>query len=76
MIDELTKDFINKITLEVNKEENKKKIKSEILEPIFSEFSEKIYPYITILFAMYSINLILILLILFFIITKKKIYNK
>ena len=72
MIEQLTKDFINKITLEISKDDNKKKIRTQILEPLFMEFSDKIYPYITILFTMYSINLVLILIILFFIVTKKK----
>ena len=39
---------------------------------IFSEFSDKIYPYISILFLMYSLNLILIIVILFLIIIRKK----
>ena len=72
MIDKLTKDFIEKIVLEIKKEDNKTKIKKDILNPIFSEFSDKIYPYISILFLMYSLNLILIIVILFLIIIRKK----
>ena len=71
MIDKLTKDFIEKMVFEIKKEENKKKIKDEILEPIFSEFSEKIYPYINVLFYMYSINLFLIIVILILILLRK-----
>ena len=72
MIDKLTKDFIDKIVTEIKKEDNKTKIKQDILNPIFSEFSDKIYPYISILFLMYSLNLILIIVILFLIIIRKK----
>lgn len=72
MIDKLTKDFIEKMVFEVKKEDNKKKIKDEILDPILNEFSEKIYPYINILFFMYSINLLLIIVILILIILRKK----
>lgn len=72
MIDKLTKDFIDKMVIEVKKNENKDKIKNDILNPIFSEFSDKIYPYISILFLMYSLNLVLIIVILFLIIIRKK----
>tara|TARA_B100000424_G_C22634592_1_gene351403 strand:+ start:221 stop:454 length:234 start_codon:yes stop_codon:yes gene_type:complete len=72
MIEQLTKDFINKIVIEMKKDDNKKKIKDEILEPVFSEFSDKIYPYISILFLMYSINLILIIVILFLMLLRRK----
>lgn len=72
MIDKLTKDFIDKMVIEVKKDENKYKIKNDILNPIFSEFSDKIYPYISILFIMYSLNLVLIIVILFLIIIRKK----
>lgn len=71
MIDKITKDFIEKMVIEVKKEDNKKKIKDEILEPILNEFTEKIYPYINVLFFMYSINLLLIIVILFLIILKR-----
>ena len=72
MIEQLTKDFINKIVIEIKKDDNKKKIKDEILEPIFTEFSDKIYPYISILFLMYSINLVLIIVILFLMLLRRK----
>jgi|UniRef100_A0A6C0IXH1 hypothetical protein len=72
MIDKLTKDFIDKIVIEIKKDDNKKTLKEEILNPIFSEFSDKIYPYISILFIMYSLNLVLIIVILFLTILRKK----
>jgi len=72
MIDKLTKDFIDKIVIEIKKDDNKKTLKEEILNPIFSEFSDKIYPYISILFIMYSLNLVLIIIILFLTILRKK----
>ena len=64
MIDKITRDFIDKMVIEVKKDDNRKKIKEEILNPILDEFTEKIYPYINMLFMMYSINLILIILII------------
>ena len=50
MIDKITKDFIDKMVIEVKKDDNKKKVREEILNPILNEFTEKIYPYINILF--------------------------
>tara|TARA_B100001093_G_scaffold518590_1_gene603983 strand:+ start:3232 stop:3465 length:234 start_codon:yes stop_codon:yes gene_type:complete len=71
MIDELAKDFLFKISTELKKDENKRSIKEEIIEPLFNEISVKIYPYISILFGMYCINLILIIIILLIILMKK-----
>jgi hypothetical protein len=72
MIDKLTKEFLEKIILELQKEENKTKLEKDIINPIFSNFAERIYPYVSLLFGMYTINLVLIIVILILII----MYNK
>jgi hypothetical protein len=72
MLDKLTKDFINKIIVEVNKEENKTKLEQDVINPIFSNFADRIYPYVSLLFVMYSLNLVLIIIVLILII----MYNK
>ena len=72
MIDKLVKDFIQKIIIEIKKKENKDIIEKDILNPIFSSFTEKIYPYVSLLFIMYCLNLVLIIVILILII----LYNK
>jgi hypothetical protein len=72
MIEKLIKDFIKKSINELKKNENQILIESEILSPIFKSFSEKIYPYVSLLFIMYSLNLVLIIIILILII----LYNK
>ena len=72
MIDKITKDFINKLISEINKPENKKKIENEVIGPFFTNFADRIYPYVSLLFIMYSLNLILIIVILVLII----LYNK
>ena len=74
MIDKITKDFIEKMVVEVKKDDNEKN-KEELLNPILSEFSDRIYPYINVLFFMYSINLILIIVILVLILLKRKEMN-
>lgn len=72
MLNKLTKDFINKLIIEINKEENKIKLEQEIINPILTNFADRIYPYVSLLFIMYSLNLILIIVVLVLII----IYNK
>ena len=71
MIEKLTKQLIEKFICEFNKEDNKKKLNEEILNPIFKSFSDKIYPYISLLFIIYSLNLIIIIAILVLVIIKK-----
>ena len=72
MIDKITKDFISKLVCEINKPENKSKLENDVIAPIFSNFADRIYPYVSLLFVMYSLNLILIIIILILII----VYNK
>jgi hypothetical protein len=72
MIDKLIKDFIYKAIIEIKKRENKEKIENEILNPIFNRLTEIIYPYVSLLFILYCLNLILIIIILILIIQ----YNK
>lgn len=78
MIEKIIKDFIDKFILEFKKEENRQKLEFEILNPLFTHYTNKIYPYITLLMFLYCINLVLIILILFLIImfnSKNKILN-
>jgi hypothetical protein len=72
MLDKLTKDFISKLVIEINKEENKTKLEQEVINPIFTNFADRIYPYVSLLFIMYSLNLILVIIVLVLII----LYNK
>jgi len=72
MIDKLITDFVKKTGIEIKKKENKDLIEKEIVEPVLKNFSERIYPYVSLLFIMYSINLVLIIIILILIIS----YNK
>jgi hypothetical protein len=71
MIDKITKDFISRLILEINKPENKVKIENDVISPIFSNFADRIYPYVSLLFIMYSLNLVLIIVILVLIILYK-----
>ena len=69
-MENFTKNIIDKFICQLNKEENKKKINKDILNPIFREFSNKIYPYVSLLFLMYILNLILVIIILTLILKK------
>lgn len=67
------KKTLQKIVEEFKEEETKKKFNEEIITPILNQFTDKIYPYVTLLFIMYSINLILIISILIIIVMTRKI---
>jgi hypothetical protein len=71
MMDKLIKDFVKKTAVEIKKQENKDLIENEIVEPVLKKFTDRIYPYVSLLFIMYSINLVLIIIILVLIIIKK-----
>ena len=68
MIDKLVKDMIKKCIDEIKKEENKYLIEKDLINPILKNFSDRIYPYVSLLFIMYSLNLLLIIIILILII--------
>jgi hypothetical protein len=71
MIDKLTKDLISKIVIELNKKDNKDKLENDIINPILQNFTSKLFPYISLLFIMYSFNIILIISIIILVINKK-----
>ena len=72
MIEKLTKDFICKLIIEINKPDNQFELETKLFNPILSNFANRIYPYVSLLFIIYSLNLILIITILILII----MYNK
>tara|TARA_B110000908_G_C10267311_1_gene465621 strand:+ start:7952 stop:8170 length:219 start_codon:yes stop_codon:yes gene_type:complete len=69
-MDKITKNIVDKFICQLNNKDNKKKINQDILNPIFKEFSNKIYPYVSLLFLMYILNLILVIIILTLILKK------
>ena len=71
MIDKLTKDLITRIVIELNKKDNKEKLENDIINPILQNFTSKLFPYISLLFIMYSFNIILIISIIILVINKK-----
>lgn len=73
MMDKLVKDCIEKIVIELNKEDNKEKLQKKIITPILNNFTYKLFPYISLLLIMYSFNIILIISIIILILNNKKI---
>ena len=74
MIENIVKKLIDKLILEMKKEDISRKIEYELFNPLLIHYTNKIYPYVIILIIFYFINLILIIIILVFIIMfyKKK----
>jgi hypothetical protein len=70
MTEKLTKELLSRIVDEIKKEENQKKIEIDILNPILIKFSNKIYPYVKIVFSIFILNFILVLIIFIMILCK------
>jgi hypothetical protein len=71
MIDDIIADIFNKLLLYIKSPKIKKKINNELLEPLFINIYNILYPYVSLLFIMYILNLVLIIIILILIIIKK-----
>ncbi len=67
------KNFIDRVIIELNKEDNKDKLDKQIINPILSNFTYRLFPYISLLFIMYSFNIILIISIIILTLNNKKI---
>lgn len=72
MIEKIIKDLVKNIILEIKKEESQLLIEIEILNPILTKYTNKIYPYFSLLLFLYCINLLLIIVILILIIMFNK----
>lgn len=66
LIGPLTSNILNSVIHEFKKKENKQRISSYIIKPIFEEIISQCYPYIFI----YTLILMIIIILLIFIIYK------
>jgi hypothetical protein len=73
MIDKIVHDFINKCIIEIKKENNKELVETHIINPWIKHFTNKIYPYVSLVFIMYCINIILIIIIILLIMKNKNV---
>lgn len=71
MIQELTKEVLRKCLDEIKKEENKKKIDEYLVNPLITNISNRLYPYVLGLFTMYILTLVLVIVILTILIINK-----
>jgi hypothetical protein len=71
MLEKVMKKFIDRVIIELDKEDNKEKLDKQIINPLLSNFSYRLFPYISLLFIMYSFNIILIISILILILNNK-----
>lgn len=70
MIDNLTTQILEKVMLELDKNDNKEFIDNKFIKPLCENISNKIHPYMLIIFVSYIIILILIIWIMFLLIRK------
>jgi hypothetical protein len=71
MIYKITEDILNKCIIELNKNENREKININLIDPIISNITNKLHPYMITIFGMYILILILIISIMFILIMNK-----
>ena len=71
IVKELTTKLLEKVILEIKKEENMAKIQSDVMDPLIYYTYKRIYPYFLITIIIFLLTFILALLI--FIILVKKI---
>jgi len=70
VVSNLTKQVIDNILIEVKKDENMSKIRSNIIDPIIHYSIERIYPYIIITGALFILTLLVAIIILIILIKK------
>jgi hypothetical protein len=74
IVKELTSKLLEKVILEIKKEENMTKIQSDIMDPLIYYTYKRIYPYFLITIIIFLLTFILALLI-FIILVKKILKN-
>jgi hypothetical protein len=70
VVTNLTRQVIDNILVEVKKDENMSKIRSNIIDPIIHYSIERIYPYIIITGALFILTLLVAIVILIILIKK------
>ena len=71
MKDKLTNSVLDYLVEEFSKEENKKKIKTVVVDPIFVYVLDKVYPYIIISSIIFLLTFIIAILLLFMMVKGK-----
>jgi hypothetical protein len=67
--------ILDKVILNVNKPKFKQKLNQYILDPLIKDIDQKTHNYFITIITLHGITILLILLILSILITKKNFYN-
>ena len=70
MIEKVSKSAIEYFVSEISKDDNKNKIKHQVIDPIFMYIIDKVYPYVIVSSAIFILTFIIAILILFMVIRK------
>jgi len=70
VVSNLTKQLLDQVLMEIKKEENKIRIKKEVLDPIITYSVGQIYPYMIMTVAIFILTFLLALIILIVLIRK------
>jgi len=70
-MDKISKSAMEYFISEISREENKEKIKRQVIDPIFMYIIDKVYPYVIITTAIFILTFIIAILILFMLVKNK-----
>lgn len=70
MMEKISKSAIEYFVAEISKEENKNKIKHQVIDPVFMYIIDKVYPYVIISSVIFILIFLISILILFMVVRK------
>lgn len=70
MLDKIAKNTFDIFIEEFCKEDNKKRLKTKVIDPIFIYVINRVYPYIIVTSIIFILMFLMVILILFYIIRK------
>jgi len=68
MIEKFSKSAMEFFIGEISKDENKEKIKRQVIDPIFMYIIDKVYPYVVISSVIFILTFLIAILILFMVV--------
>ena len=69
-MEKISKSAIEYFVAEISKEENKNKIKHQVIDPVFMYIIDKVYPYVIISSVIFILIFLISILILFMVVRK------
>ena len=71
MMQKFSKSLTDYLLEQISKEETKKRLKNELIDPIFMYIIDKVYPYIIISSVIFVLMFLIAILILFLVVQRK-----